>query len=110
MNQGETKGTVLFSNADELENYTKSEEAVFEGFIKKLAEDGVRVVVGSGSMSEMAVHFFEKYKMMAIKIMSKFELKRITRAVGATAVVKLGTPSPEELGFASEVHFREFSS
>ena len=61
-------------------------------------------------MSEMATHFFEKYKIMAIKIMSKWELKRIGRAVGATPVVKLGTPSPAELGFADEVHFKEISS
>ena len=93
-----------------MEDYTVSEEKRFENYIKDMAEAGIKVVVCQGAMSEMAVHFFEKYKMMAIKIMSKFELKRITRAVGATAVVKLGTPSPEELGFASEVHFREFSS
>lgn len=110
MNQGETKGTVLFTNADELENYTKSEEQVFENFIKALAEDGVQVVVGSGSMSEMAVHFFEKYKIMAIKIMSKWELKRIARAVGATPIVKLTTPTPTEMGFAHDVHFKEISS
>jgi T-complex protein 1 subunit theta len=110
MNQGETKGTVLLTNATELENYSKSEEAMFEKFIKGLAEANVKVVVGNGSMSEMAIHFFEKYKIMAIKIMSKFELKRIARAVGATPIVKLGTPAPEELGYADEVHFKEISS
>jgi T-complex protein 1 subunit theta len=47
---------------------------------------------------------------MALKIMSKFELKRIARACGATAIVKLGTPSPDELGYADEVHFKEISS
>lgn len=61
-------------------------------------------------MSEIAVHFFEKYKIMAIRIMSKFELKRIARAVNATPIVKLGTPSPEEMGYADDVHFREISS
>jgi T-complex protein 1 subunit theta len=61
-------------------------------------------------MSEMAVHFFEKYKIMAIKIMSKWEVKRVARAVGATPVVKLGTPTPDELGYADEVHFTEISS
>lgn len=61
-------------------------------------------------MSEMAVHFFEKYKILAIKIMSKWEIKRIARAVGATPVVKLCTPSPDETGFADEVHFKEISS
>ena len=110
MQQGETKGTVLLTNADQLENYSKTEEQQFEGFIKGLAEAGIQVVVCTGSMSEMAVHYFEKYKMMAVKIMSKFEVKRIARAVGATPVVKLGTPSPEELGFAHEVVFKEISS
>jgi len=45
MQQGETKGTVLLHNAEELLNYTKGEEDKFEGFIKKLAEAGVTVVV-----------------------------------------------------------------
>ena len=58
----------------------------------------------------MAVHFFEKYHIMAIKIMSKWELKRIARAVGATPIVKLTTPTPSEMGFANEVHFKEISS
>eukprot|EP00355_Strombidium_rassoulzadegani_P002751 CAMPEP_0168612508 /NCGR_PEP_ID=MMETSP0449_2-20121227/2955_1 /TAXON_ID=1082188 /ORGANISM="Strombidium rassoulzadegani, Strain ras09" /LENGTH=494 /DNA_ID=CAMNT_0008653079 /DNA_START=327 /DNA_END=1811 /DNA_ORIENTATION=+ len=110
MNQGETKGTVLFESASQLECYSRSEEDQFELFIKGLAEAGVNCVVCQGSMSEMAVHFFEKYKIMAIKIMSKFELKRIARAVGATPIVKLGTPTPDELGFADEVHFKEISS
>lgn len=45
MQQGETKGTVLMKNADDLLNYTRGEEDKFEGFIKKLAEAGVKVVV-----------------------------------------------------------------
>lgn len=110
MQQGETKGTILITSAEQLEGYSKSEEDKFEAFIKGLADAGIKVVVGSGSMSEIAVHFFEKYKIMAIKIMSKFELKRIARAVGATPIVKLGTPSPEETGYADDVHFKEISS
>lgn len=110
MQQGETKGTILFKSADELEGYSKSEEDKFEQFIKGLADAGIKVVVGSGSISEIAVHFFEKYKIMAIKIMSKFELKRIARAVGAVPIVNLATPSPEETGYADEVHFKEISS
>ena len=42
--------------------------------------------------------------------MSKWELKRIARAVGATPIIKLETPKAEELGFADEVHFKEISS
>lgn len=48
--------------------------------------------------------------MVALKIMSKWELKRIARAVGATPIVKLTTPSAEEMGYADEVRFKEISS
>ena len=58
----------------------------------------------------MAIHFCEKYKLMAIRIMSKFEMKRIGRAVGATPIVNLTTPTPDELGYADEVFFTEISS
>lgn len=100
----------MLKNAEDLLNYTKGEEETFEKFIQGLAEAGVQVVVGSGSMSELAIHFFQKYKILAVKIMSKWELKRIARAVGATPIVKLTTPSPEELGYADEVNFKEISS
>lgn len=110
MQQGETKGTVLLKNADDLMNYTRGEEDQFEGFIRGLAEAGVNVVIGSGSISELALHFFEKYKIFTLKLMSKWELKRIAKSVGAVPIVKLGTPTPEELGFADEVAVREISS
>jgi T-complex protein 1 subunit theta len=61
-------------------------------------------------MSELAIHYFQKYNMMALKIMSKWELKRIGRAVGATPIVKLECPTPEEMGYADEVDFMEISS
>ena len=110
MNSGETKGTVLMKNAEELMNYTRGEEDQMESFVKGLAEAGINVVVGSGSVSDVALHFFEKYKILVLKIMSKFELKRIAKSVGASAIVKLGTPTPEEIGHASEVIVKEISS
>lgn len=110
MQQGETKGTVLLKNAEDLLSYTKGEEEQFERFIQGLAEAGVTVVIGSGSISELALHYFEKYKIFTLKLMSKWELKRIAKSVGAVAVVKLGTPTPEELGYADEVIVQEISS
>jgi T-complex protein 1 subunit theta len=110
MQQGETKGTVLLKSAADLNAYTKGEEDQMENFVKGLAEAGINVVVGSGSVSEVALHYFEKYKMMVLKIMSKFELKRIAKSVGASAIVKLGTPTPEEIGRADEVIVKEISS
>ena len=41
------------------------------------------------------------------RIPSKFDLRRFTRAVGATAMVSLGEPRAEELGFAGKLEVQE---
>jgi T-complex protein 1 subunit theta len=91
--QGETKGTVLLKNAQELLGYTKSEEASMEKFIASVADVGVNVVVAGGNISDVALHFFEKYRIMVIKILSKFELRRIAHGTGASMLVRY-VPSP----------------
>jgi T-complex protein 1 subunit theta len=42
------------------------------------------------------LHYIEKYKMMVVRIMSKFELKRICKAIGATALASLVAPTKDE--------------
>ena len=97
----EAKGTVLLKNAEELMNYNKSEERKMEEMIEGIASSGVQVVICNGSISEMAMHFLDKFNLLVLKIVSKFELRRICGALGATAVVRLGPCSPEEMGFVS---------
>ena len=94
----ETKGTVVIKNAEELKTYNKGEEQMIEEAIKGVADAGCNVIVSGGSISEMAMHFIEKYNLLALKIISKFELRRLCRAIGATACARLGPPMPEEIG------------
>ena len=103
----EAKSTVLITSADELVNYNKSEEAMMEANIKAIAESGADVVISGGSVSEMAVHFIQKYGMMAFKIPSKWEHRRLCRALGATAVVALGAVQPEEMGYCDFVETKQ---
>jgi len=70
----------------------------------------VKVVVVGGTISDICLHFLEKYKLMAVKVSSKFELKRLCKALGATALVRLGAPLPEEIGEADLVEVREIGS
>ena len=103
----ETKGTVLIKSASELEAYSKGEEAKMEEYIKGIADAGARVVVTGQSFGEMALHFIERYGLMAIKIPSKFELRRLCRATDARGLVKLDRPEADELGFVSSIEVRE---
>jgi chaperonin GroEL (HSP60 family) len=63
----------------------------------------LQVVVSGGNIGEMAMHFLEKYGLLAIRIPSKFDLRRFCRATGSVALVKLQTPKADELGFAKQV-------
>lgn len=97
----EAKGTVLLKNAEELLNYNKSEERKMEELVEGIAATGVKVVICNGSISEMAMHFLDKFGLMVLKVQSKFDLRRICGALGATAAVRLGPATPEEIGECS---------
>nr|KYP76642.1 T-complex protein 1 subunit theta [Cajanus cajan] len=114
----ETKGTVLIHTAEQLENYSKTEEAKVEELIKVVADSGAKVIVSGGSVAEMALHFCERYKLfsnfkipacrlMVLKISSKFELRRFCRTTGFVAMLKLGQPNPDDLGYVDSVSVEE---
>ena len=103
----EAKGTVLMKNADDLKNYNRSEERKMEEVVKSIADSGIKVCVAGGTVSEMALHFIERYGMLCLKIGSKWELRRLCVATGATALVRLGAPTPDEMGHCDSVYQRE---
>jgi T-complex protein 1 subunit theta len=94
----ETKGTVLLHNAKEMLDFTKGEETQVEAIIKELHDSGVRVVVAGSTIGELALHYLNRYNILVIKVLSKFELRRLCRVVGATPLARLGAPMPDEMG------------
>jgi len=96
--QTETKGTVLLHNAKEMMDFTKGEESHLEAAIKELYDVGIRVVIAGSTVGELALHYLNRFGILVIKILSKFELRRICRVVGATPLARLGAPMPDEMG------------
>ncbi|GFP91834.1 T-complex protein 1 subunit theta [Phtheirospermum japonicum] len=103
----ETKGTVLIHSAEQLENYAKTEEAKVEELIKSVADSGAKIIVSGSAVGEMALHFCERYKLMVLKISSKFELRRFCRTTGAVGLLKLSQPGPDDLGYVDSVSVEE---
>jgi len=103
----EAKGTVLMKNADDLKGYNKSEEKRMEETIKAIADTGCKVVLSGGTVSEMALHFIERYGLMCLRCPSKFDLRRLCTASGATALVRLGPATPDEMGHCDSVRVEE---
>ena len=98
ISQTETKGTVLLKNSKELYDFSKGEEAQMENAVKELKDSGLRVIVAGATVGELALHYLNRAGILVIKIMSKFELRRLCRVVGASPLARLGAPMPDEMG------------
>jgi T-complex protein 1 subunit theta len=68
------------------------------------------VVVSGGAVSEIAVHYLNKHRIMCLKITSKFELRRVCQTVRAVAIIRQGPPLPEECGYVESIKMEEISS
>ncbi|RPA87738.1 T-complex protein 1 [Ascobolus immersus RN42] len=105
--QTETKGTVLLHNAQEMLDFTKGEETQLEQIIKEIYDSGVRVVVAGSTIGELAIHYLNRFGFVVIKVLSKFEIRRLCRVVGATPLARLGAPMPDEMGSIDFVETQE---
>lgn len=105
--QTETKGTVLLKSADELKSFSKGEEELLEGQIKEIKEAGVSVVVSGSKFGDLALHFLNRYNIMAVRLTSKHDLRRLCKSINATALPRIVAPTSKEIGHIDEVSVDE---
>ncbi|CAH1800231.1 unnamed protein product [Owenia fusiformis] len=101
--QTETKGTVLIKTAQELKDFSKGEEDQVEEQIKGIADSGCTAIVTGGKVGELALHYADKYKLFVLRLLSKFDLRRLCKAIGATPLPRVTTPTSEECGYCDNV-------
>ncbi|KAL3077341.1 hypothetical protein niasHS_013330 [Heterodera schachtii] len=107
LTQTETKGTILMNTADDLLQFSRTEESEVEAQVKSLSDVGVNVVVAAGKFGDLYVHFLNKYGIMAVRLTSKFDLRRLCRTLGAQAQARICAPSEEAIGHCDEVFLKE---
>lgn len=105
--QTETKGTVLIKSADELKNFSRGEENHLEQQIKSIADTGAKVLVSGGKFGDMALHFCNKYGLMTVRLLSKFDLRRLAKSVNGIVLPRMTPPTQEELGYCDAVVVEE---
>ena len=103
----ETKGTVLLHNAQEMLDFSKGEEQQLDQMCKEISDSGVKVVVAGANVGELALHYFNRYGILVLRVPSKFDLRRVSQVCGATPLPRLGAPMPDEMGEVDVIETRE---
>lgn len=103
----ETKGTVLLHNAKEMLDFSKGEEQQLDQMCKEIADSGIKVVVAGANIGELALHYFNKYDILVLRVPSKFDVRRICQVCGATPLPRLGAPMPDEMGMVDVIETKE---
>ena len=49
------------------------------------------------TIDQKEIHFLNKYGILAFRVLSKFELRRIAKSLGATLLGRLGATTKEEM-------------
>jgi T-complex protein 1 subunit theta len=78
--------------------------------VKSIVDAGVNCVIVGGNITEIMKHYLEKYKVMIIRIMSKWELRRLAKSLKAKIITRLGPPTPEEVGCCDAIVVEEVGS
>lgn len=100
----------MVKNAEDLINFSKSEEEQAEKLIKGIVELGANAVVVGGSISEICLHYMNKYGLIAVRIPSKFELLRVCRLLNAKAIPSVEIPKIDQMGYCDLISVQEIGS
>jgi T-complex protein 1 subunit theta len=103
----ETKGNALLESAEQLLDFSKKEEELMDQLVGAIAAVGVKCVVSTSTYGSLALHMLEKYKIMAVKVPSKFDMMRLSGAVHARVQAKLEAPTPEDCGHCDSIDVLE---
>lgn len=59
----------------------------------------MKVIIAGTSVGDLALHYLNRYNIALLKVLSKFELRRLCRVVNATPLARMGAPTAEEAGY-----------
>lgn len=99
----ETKGTALIENAEDLIQYSRKEEDIMEEIISNIHKSGATCIVSNSTFGDLALHFINRLGMMAVRVPSKFEIRRLCAAVGARIMTRLDAPTKEDMGNCDDI-------
>ena len=66
--------------------------------VKAIADTGCKVIVSGGKVGDLTLHYCNKYQIMVVRLLSKFDLRRLCRAIQATPLPRIVSAAAHRQG------------
>ncbi|KRH92759.1 Chaperonin complex component, TCP-1 theta subunit (CCT8) [Pseudoloma neurophilia] len=100
--RSETKGTLMFEKAEDLLNYSKDEDKSIEAVCDSISEN-CDIVFFNGNVNERFVEFFNLKNVLTVKVISKFDLRRLMRMTNSKLLQNIKKPLLEDTGLIDSI-------
>jgi len=94
------KASFQIDSADKMKEFIDQEKADFEAMLDKILETGATVIIGTKNIDQVAMDYFQKKGVYAIRRVNEDDIKAISRATGAHIVKNIMDISEKDLGTA----------
>lgn len=74
-----------------------------EDLVKGMVDIGINTIAVGGAISDLMLHYLDKYGLMVLRVPSKWELVRLCRLLNARAIATVKAPTKEDLGYCELV-------
>lgn len=74
-----------------------------ENMVKAMVELGINTIVVGGAISDLMIHYLNRYGIFILRCPSKWELVRLCRLLNARPITSVKLPTKEDLGYCDLV-------
>lgn len=99
----EIDAKIQITDPKQMQAFLNQEEQMLREMVEKIAKVGANVVFCQKGIDDVAQHFFAKKGIFAARRIKESDLKKLSRATGATVVTNLDDLEQKDLGAAGVV-------
>ncbi|QIW23679.1 thermosome subunit [Sulfolobus sp. S-194] len=103
----EISAKMSFTSPDQIREALEEQSKYVKSLVDALANAGANVIVSQKGMDDIASYFMAKKRIIGIKNVSRSDLEKLAKSVGAKIITTVKDVSPDDLGYAEVVEERK---
>ena len=106
----EISAKMSFTDPEQIREALEEQTRYVKSLVDGLEKLGAKVVISQKGIDDIASYLLSKKGMMGIKNVSRNDIEKIAKAVGARIISSLKDATPEDLGYAEVVEERKIGN